>query len=59
MVARRVGTCCDDLISSPRVGARGEFTLRAKHLSPWFSWIQGALSSRLRVVQEIEQTAQA
>jgi monoamine oxidase len=28
-----------------------------EHLSPWFSWIQGALSSGLRVVKEIEQTA--
>jgi monoamine oxidase len=28
-----------------------------EHLSPWFSWMQGALSSGLRVVKEIEQTA--
>ena len=28
-----------------------------EHLSPWFSWIQGALSSGLRVVKEIEEPA--
>jgi monoamine oxidase len=28
-----------------------------EHLSPWFSWMQGALSSGLRVVKEIEQSA--
>ncbi len=26
-----------------------------EHLSPWFSWIQGALSSGLRAVKEIEE----
>jgi monoamine oxidase len=28
-----------------------------EHLSPWFSWMQGALSSGLRVVKEIEEPA--
>ena len=35
----------------------GRIHFAGEHLSPWFSWIQGALSSGLRVVQEIEQTA--
>jgi monoamine oxidase len=35
----------------------GRIHFAGEHLSPWFSWIQGALSSGLRVVKEIEQTA--
>ena len=37
--------------------AEGRIHFAGEHLSPWFSWIQGALSSGLRVVKEIEQTA--
>ena len=33
----------------------GRIHFAGEHLSPWFSWIQGALSSGLRVVKEIEQ----
>jgi monoamine oxidase len=35
----------------------GRIHFAGEHLSPWFSWMQGALSSGLRVVQEIEQSA--
>ena len=35
----------------------GRIHFAGEHLSPWFSWIQGALSSGLRVVKEIEQSA--
>ena len=33
----------------------GRIHFAGDHLSPWYSWIQGALSSGLRVVKEIEQ----
>ena len=32
----------------------GRIHFAGEHLSPWFSWMQGALSSGLRVVKEIE-----
>jgi monoamine oxidase len=35
----------------------GRIHFAGEHLSSWFSWIQGALSSGLRVVKEIEETA--
>ena len=35
----------------------GRIHFAGDHLSPWYSWIQGALSSGLRVVKEIEQSA--
>ena len=35
----------------------GRIHFAGEHLSQWFSWIQGALSSGLRVVKEIEQSA--
>ena len=35
----------------------GRIHFAGEHLSPWFSWIQGALSSGLRVVREVEQPA--
>lgn len=35
----------------------GRIYFAGEHLSPWFSWIQGALSSGLRAVKEIEETA--
>ncbi len=35
----------------------GRIHFAGEHLSPLFSWIQGALSSGLRVVREIEQSA--
>jgi len=35
----------------------GRIHFAGEHLSPLFSWIQGALSSGLRVVKEIEQSA--
>jgi monoamine oxidase len=34
----------------------GRIHFAGEHLSPWFSWMQGALSSGLRVVKEIEQS---
>ena len=34
----------------------GRIHFAGEHLSPWFSWIQGALSSGLRVVKEVEQS---
>lgn len=33
----------------------GRIHFAGEHLSPWFSWIQGALSSGLRVVKEVEE----
>jgi monoamine oxidase len=35
----------------------GRIHFAGEHLSQWFSWMQGALSSGLRVVKEIEQAA--
>ena len=35
----------------------GRIHFAGEHLSPWFSWIQGALSSGLRVVKEVEEAA--
>ena len=43
----------DSLTASAR---EGRIHFAGEHLSPWFSWIQGALSSGLRVVKEIEQS---
>lgn len=37
--------------------AEGRIHFAGEHLSPWFSWMQGALSSGLRAVKEIEETA--
>jgi monoamine oxidase len=33
----------------------GRIHFAGEHLSPWFSWIQGALSSGLRTVKEIDE----
>jgi monoamine oxidase len=35
----------------------GRIYFAGEHISPWFSWIQGALSSGLRAVKEIEEGA--
>ncbi len=35
----------------------GRIHFAGEHLSPWVSWMQGALSSGLRVVKEIEESA--
>ena len=35
----------------------GRIYFGGEHLSPWFSWIQGALSSSLRAVKQIDETA--
>jgi len=35
----------------------GRIHFAGEHLSPWFSWMQGALWSGLRAVKEIEETA--
>ena len=35
----------------------GRIYFAGEHLSPWFSWIQGALSSSLRAVKQIDETA--
>jgi monoamine oxidase len=35
----------------------GRVYFAGEHLSPWFSWIQGALSSSLRAVKQIDETA--
>lgn len=35
----------------------GRIHFAGEHLSQWFSWMQGALASGLRVVKEIEQSA--
>ena len=34
----------------------GRIHFAGEHLSPWFSWMQGALDSGLRVVKEIHET---
>lgn len=34
----------------------GRVYFAGEHLSPWFSWIQGALSSGLKAVKEIDET---
>jgi len=39
------------------VTPEGRIHFAGEHLSPWFSWMQGALSSGLRAVKEIEETA--
>ena len=36
----------------------GRIHFAGEHLSPWFSWMQGALSSGLKVVKEIDESAQ-
>ncbi len=41
----------------PASAREGRIHFAGEHLSPWFSWMQGALSSGLRVVKEIEQPA--
>jgi monoamine oxidase len=33
----------------------GRVHFAGEHLSPWFSWIQGALESALRAVKEIHE----
>ncbi len=35
----------------------GRIYFAGEHLSPWYSWIQGALSSSLRAVKQIDETA--
>ena len=35
----------------------GRVYFAGEHLSPWFSWIQGALSSSVRAVKQIDETA--
>jgi monoamine oxidase len=35
----------------------GRIHFAGEHLSPWVSWMQGALSSGLRAVKEIEEGA--
>ena len=37
------------------VAPNGRIHFAGEHLSPWFSWIQGALSSSLRAVKEIDE----
>jgi monoamine oxidase len=37
------------------VAPNGRIHFAGEHLSPWFSWIQGAISSSLRAVKEIEE----
>ena len=39
------------------VSPEGRIHFAGEHLSPWVSWIQGALSSGLRAVKEIEEGA--
>ena len=34
----------------------GRIHFAGEHLSPWFSWMQGAFSSGLRVVKEVEES---
>ena len=36
------------------VAPNGRIHFAGEHLSPWFSWIQGAISSSLRAVKEID-----
>jgi monoamine oxidase len=35
----------------------GRIHFAGEHLSPWFSWIQGALETGLRAVKEIDESA--
>ena len=35
----------------------GRIHFAGEHLSPWFSWIQGAVSSALKAVKEIDESA--
>jgi len=37
--------------------AEGRIHFAGEHLSPWFSWMQGALDSSLRAVKEINEAA--
>jgi monoamine oxidase len=37
------------------VASEGRIHFAGEHLSPWFSWMQGALSSGLRAVKEIDE----
>ena len=39
------------------VSPEGRIHFAGEHLSPWVSWMQGALSSGLRAVKEIEEAA--
>jgi monoamine oxidase len=39
------------------LGREGRIYFAGEHLSPFYSWIQGALSSALRAVKDIEETA--
>jgi monoamine oxidase len=40
---------------STALSREGRIHFAGEHLSPWFSWIQGALSSGLRAVKEIDE----
>jgi monoamine oxidase len=42
-----------DIVSA--VAPDGRIHFAGEHLSPWFSWMQGALSSGLRAVKEIDE----
>ena len=35
----------------------GRIYFAGEHLSPWFSWIQGALSTALKAVKDIDETS--
>jgi len=37
------------------IAVEGRIHFAGEHLSPWFSWMQGALSSGLRAVKEIDE----
>jgi monoamine oxidase len=37
------------------VAPNGRIHFAGEHLSPWFSWMQGAISSSLRAVREIDE----
>lgn len=44
-----------DLVSASAPEGRIHFA--GEHLSPWFSWIQGAVASALKAVKEIDESA--
>ena len=44
-----------DLVSASAADGRIHFA--GEHLSPWFSWIQGAVASALKAVKEIDESA--
>lgn len=45
-----------DLVAASSAAGRIHFA--GEHLSPWFSWMQGALDSGLRAVKEINEAAE-